>query len=312
MLWIPSVSLLGFIAASSIGYFHWQSKAPTDRSGPLVIERPAGANLRLIAIGDFGSGDEYQARVAAAMEKHCQQESIDGLLLLGDNIYMDGVSSEFDPKWDTIIEKPFSSPCLSKLPRFPVLGNHDYRGDPGAQIRYSKRNPQWQFPHRFYAVKFDQLLEVIAIDTNVADICFDAEKCVLDFIASRLQESTARWKIVIGHHPLSSASPKHKTPMLQAKVLADYVCSANAYLAGHTHHLEHRKDDNCGAELFISGGGGADLHDPLVSRSSVYAEAAHGYMLLEMDINQISYRFYDTKNKELYRYQIESRLALRE
>lgn len=53
-------------------------------------------SLRFIAVGDVGSGSPDQYKVAEAMKNKCNSDGCDFVLLLGDNIYNDGVDSIAD------------------------------------------------------------------------------------------------------------------------------------------------------------------------------------------------------------------------
>jgi 3',5'-cyclic AMP phosphodiesterase CpdA len=61
-----------------------------------------------------------------------------------------------------------------------------------------------------------------------------------DWLEKSLAESPARWKIVIGHHPIwSSAGSKfHQARMMRRLVLPALCRHADMYLAGHEHTLE--------------------------------------------------------------------------
>jgi hypothetical protein len=60
-----------------------------------------------------------------------------------------------------------------------------------------------------------------------------------------LAESQARWKIVVGHHPLwSSAGSKYEQARVLRRLLLPTLCRyADLYLAGHDHTLELHHDD---------------------------------------------------------------------
>ena len=256
--WLPAI-----VALLAIGYSHWRSKRAVADLGPRIVnlQQPSDESVRLIAFGDYGMGNEDQEAVMKLVEDICTSKGIHGILLLGDNIYMDGVANIQDPKWKKVIEQPFSKPCISKIPLYPILGNHDYKGNPNAQIEYTKTNKNWNFPHRFYSLVIDDLLEVVALDTNVADFCFDKDLCVVDYLFDRIENSKAKWKLAIGHHPVIGSSSKHPVG-LQGKLLLPTLCKLDAYLAGHSHHLEHIKPKDCKGEFFISGAGGASLYQP--------------------------------------------------
>ncbi|MBQ47370.1 MAG: hypothetical protein CMP10_07855 [Zetaproteobacteria bacterium] len=302
ILGIICLILLIFI---TFGYYYWSSKATKLQVGSLhtdiSLTKP---KLRLIAMGDYGTGDENQAKVAAAMERYCQQYGLDGLLLLGDNVYMDGVASLEDPKWDIAVWQPLGSPCLSQVPLYPILGNHDYKGSTEAQIAMTAKNPRWHMPNRFYSIKFGNLLKVVGLDTNICDFCFDPKLCVLDFLKQSLGHDDSHWTFVMGHHPVSSASSKHKDNF-QGKVLKRFLCDkADAYLAGHSHHLEFRKEEDCQADLFISGAGGASLYPPLEDPKSVFAAGEFGFLAIDVSRDTLEYKFFNYKDELLYTHTV--------
>ena len=44
-------------------------------------------SIRFVALGDTGTGDENQKKVAASAKRTCQKDGCDFVLLLGDNFY---------------------------------------------------------------------------------------------------------------------------------------------------------------------------------------------------------------------------------
>ena len=52
--------------------------------------------VQFIAVGDTGSGHKEQYLVAETMENLCKNKPINSILLLGDNIYEEGVDSVND------------------------------------------------------------------------------------------------------------------------------------------------------------------------------------------------------------------------
>lgn len=294
---------LGFCAALVVFYARWSSKAASLQSGELLQTFPASKDrYSIVMFGDYGTGGPEQKKLFAALESYCLDYGIDAIFLLGDNVYMNGVTSPEDPKWKKVIEEPFDQLCIGKVPLYPVLGNHDYKGDPNAQISYSQFNKQWHFPNRFYSVKFGELLEVMALDTNYFDYCGDHDSCALDFLLDRKMKSTAQWKMAIGHHPAFSSSSKHKSEVVGA-LLNHFTCDLDAYVAGHSHHLEHLNDGSCKADYFVSGAGGAHLYPVKRMREdSNFAQASFGFLAFDIMSRGIDYRFYDTKGEVLYRH----------
>ena len=86
-----------------------------------VIDVPDGA-VSFIAIGDTGTGEEKQYKVAAAMKEVCDELGCDFALGLGDNIYETGVDSVDDVQFIDKFEKPYAD---VDFPFYMTLGNHD-------------------------------------------------------------------------------------------------------------------------------------------------------------------------------------------
>jgi len=72
-----------------------------------------------------------------------------------------------------------------------------------------------------------------------------AELAMVTDLEKRLTASTAKWKIVIGHHPLwaSSGGKFQQSRSLRAALLPVLCRHADLYFAGHEHTLELASDD---------------------------------------------------------------------
>lgn len=321
---VPTVVLAALavaLAALAANFREELANVPRVRVGPLVTEEPGKPALRFFAVGDTGTGGDEQLAVAAAMEARCQAAGgIDGLLLLGDNAYQNGFTSVDDPQWQTKIFGPYGGDCLAAAPIYPVLGNHDYKGNPAAQIEYSLINKRWRMPNRFYAVRFGQLLELVAFDSQMSEICFKPAFCSVDFLLDQIKTEGKPpfvWTIVIAHHPIASSSTHGHghvgglREIFMKPVLCDRI---DAWIAGHAHHLEHREPD-CRMQLFVSGGGGAELYPvkPYEQANGVgtgevrYAESRNGFLELELDGTRLKTQFIGTEGQVLH---VSERLKL--
>ena len=295
------VLLVGFYLVKRALY------VPSAKNGPLMTRIAKKGPFRFFALGDTGDGNKNQISVAIGMEKKCQQlGGIDGIFLLGDNFYKTGVSSIDDPQWQEKLEKPYNMPCLRGAKIYPVLGNHDYRGNTNAQIRYGRLNARWHMPGRFYSVQFGNIFELIAIDTGFPDFCFLPEHCSLDYLHSRLRNPDGvKWQVVAAHHPLSSASIQGRSHGggFPGFIFRQFACNrADGWLAGHAHHLEHRILPGCPADIFISGGGGADLYGVNQEPESRFAVSCHGFLYLHADSEALTFTFLDKKANDIYSF----------
>lgn len=298
--------VLGFsvvLGVLLIAFFVWRQKAPSYQGQDLHVTLPAQTQLEVLILGDTGTGDKEQEKIAEAMNTYCQTHPLAAVVFLGDNFYPHGVKSVDDEQWQTKFMKPYSLDCLKKLPFYALLGNHDYKGNPDAQIERRSESPAWIMPHRFFDVRLGKLLTLTMLDTNILDFCGFSTYCTLDFMRKSLSESTTTFKVVLGHHPVVSSSTKYPRKF-QGNVFERLLCgSAHYYIAGHSHHLEHLTSGTCASplDLFVVGGGGADLYEIKTwQKETRYAESVHGFMSLKVDEDAMTFAFHDNQLKKLY------------
>jgi len=313
---ILKIILLTTIAAAIAWVIFQLLSVP--RTGPLSPDwlLPERESYRFFALGDTGTGDKDQYAVAEAMEVRCQEGSLDGILLLGDNFYDDGVGSTTDPQWESKVFKPYGSACLSQVPIYALLGNHDYKGDVEVQMQMSEINPRWVLPNRNYTLNFGNILKIIAVDTQFPDVCGNPDKCTVDYLKKSLGEGSPSWTIVMGHHPFQTSSNYYPywrgfKEKIRGKLFYPTLCGkADAYLSGHSHHLEHRGLKNCETEQFISGGGGAALY-PLKSTLSPlvrFAQLTYGYLEIKANADVLTWTFLSSANEELYQTEMTTEI----
>lgn len=234
--------------------------------------------LQFIVVGDWGrQGEYYQTAVAKQMTNATISLDADFIVSTGDNFYPDGVGSVTDPLWKTSFEDVYKQFPLQRK-WYSVLGNHDYRSNPQAQVEYSSISKRWQMPARYFSKKMmindDTAAQVlfVFIDTSPFVTKYYADEVYgprvitqdtaaqikwLDSVLSS-PSSNIRWKIIVGHHPLYTGGKR-----LDAKDTKDVnqvfkplfeKYKVDMYLCGHEHHLEYIKPDGA-THYFISGAG---------------------------------------------------------
>ncbi len=256
---------------------------------PREIPPPQASDstLRWVVLGDWGTGGEVQRRVARAMAALTARAPVHFVLSTGDNIYPAGVRSADDPQWEQKFERPYAAPSLQG-PWYPVLGNHDYRGNPEAQIAYSARSTRWRMPARFYRV-----LHLLPDSTPVLFIALDTQQLVsgsaearraqLQWLEGELAGFSGVWKFVWGHHPLRSAGAygENQTLLRMLKPLFDRFGVA-VYFCGHEHDLQllHHPDD--GFFCVVSGAGGG-VRSTAYGRHTLFAAAEPGFVYAALE-----------------------------
>jgi tartrate-resistant acid phosphatase type 5 len=255
---------------------------------------PKTAVLRLAVTGDTGKGADT---VAAGIARLHAQKPFDAILLTGDNFYPCGVTSETDPRWSLVTALTRVGP-----PVFPVLGNHDSCGkaDPDAQVRATGVVPNWRFPARQYTVR-----------TSIADFAFldttpyargtsrDADA----FLRGAFAGSKARWRVVVGHHPVISSGwhgyfPRDEVGRMRELIPALRETKADLYICGHDHHLELLRGR---MTHLVSGAGSAPIRPVKLRLSTVYppeiSRERIGFAVVELDAKRIRVRFYDANGR---------------
>lgn len=213
--------------------------------------------LRMLVIGDWGTGTRDQKAVAAAMATRARAERPDLIVTTGDNFYPRGVRSADDKLWEVAFERIYDDPALKEVPWWPSLGNHDHHGDVDAQVQYSQKSPRWRFPARHHTTSFPlgegASLQLFVLDTN--PLMHRKEPEQLEWLDRELGHSKATWKVVVGHHPVRSRSIRGDSPQLveQLEPLL-FRHQVELYLAGHDHCLELLKPIQ-GLTYLVSGGG---------------------------------------------------------
>src|ERR1700754_1430566 len=131
------VSPLGALAEDKITHLDSSDVSPS------VIAVKDDYAMRFMAVGDWGRNGEYdQQEVAKQMGIWGVEHANDFVISVGDNFYPKGVVSETDPLFHYSFENIYTAHSL-QCDWHVVMGNHDYHGDPDAQVRYSKVSRRW-------------------------------------------------------------------------------------------------------------------------------------------------------------------------
>ena len=233
----------------------------------------------------------------------------------GDNFYPSGVDDLNDFKWVTSYERIYSAPSL-RTPWYPVLGNHDWRGNVDAQIEYSAYSDTWTMPHRYYSrhIPVADSLNALFVFIDTTPIA-DADRAriypqsgrwfrsrQLAWIDSTLAASDAPWKIVVGHHPVYVASSKYED---NPELIRDLVPimerhGVQVYFSGHDHNLQHLRIADSDINYFVSGAGSltrdVDSDDP----HALVALRVPGFMAVSLTAREMFVKVLDEHGHVYY------------
>ncbi|HYV04366.1 MAG TPA: metallophosphoesterase [Blastocatellia bacterium] len=260
---------------------------------PLFSLKPDSQPVRVLAFGDFGTGSGNQKQVAASMAEYHRKTPFDLGITLGDNFYDSGMASPTDSRWKLLWDEPYN-PLGIKF--YASLGNHDWglNDSPAAEILYSERSPTWRMPSPYYTFTAGPA-QFFALDTN------EVSEAQLLWLDGELKKSTAKWRIVYGHHPIYSDGDHGDDQELIERLLPVLKNRVDAYLAGHDHVLNHIKPES-GVQFFISGGGGQRLYRVKPGARSLFAQATNGFAVVEASADSLTVRFIGTDLKTLYEH----------
>lgn len=278
--------------------------------------------LHFIAMGDWGRvGADHQKEVAVQMGKTAAAINSQFTIATGDNFYPSGVISEWDPLWKYSFEDIYTDFRL-QWDWYPVLGNHDYKSNPDAQVKYSSISRRWKMPARYYSKKFfingdtTKVLLIAFIDTNplIPEFYSNAEygpnvktqdstkqKKWLEKVLGD-KDKNIKWKIVVGHHPMftgGSRTEGYDTKAIRRSLKPIFdKYGVDVYLAGHEHNLQYLKPAGK-THHFISGAASEKTPVKLLPESKM-AASEYGFMVFAVTGSELLLQTIDYTGKLIY------------
>lgn len=259
--------------------------------------------VKFLVIGDWGAGGSFQKSIAQQMLQKAEEETPQFILSTGDNIYPNGVNSTDDKQWDTKFKNVYTGEAL-QLPWYAVLGNHDYRLSPEAQVEYSKVNPQWNMPERYYTFKREfpgvPAVEFFALDTQ--KMLTDKNERIIQakWLEEQLLKSEARWKVVVGHHMIRSHGiyGDQEFMLKSVKPLLDKY-GVDIYICGHDHDLQLLKAAEDKFTCLISGAGGG-ARNTAYGENTKFAATNGGFNYIAITNNEMHIQFINRQGKVIF------------
>ncbi|KAK6242449.1 Calcineurin-like phosphoesterase domain [Theobroma cacao] len=286
-------------------------------------------SLSFLVVGDWGRKGLYnQSEVAFQMGRIGERLDIDFVISTGDNFYDNGLKGVYDPAFRESFTKVYTAKSLQKQ-WYSVLGNHDYRGDAVAQLSpiLRKIDKRWLCLRSF--ILDTEIVEFIFVDTTpFVDSYFVEPDHVYDWrgveprrtyvshlledVELALRKSTAKWKIVVGHHAIRSVGHHGDTPEL-IKYLLPILKANNVdlYINGHDHCLEHITSLDSSIQYLTSGGGSKAWRGDIEHRDNdvlKFVYDGQGFMSMKMTQTSAAFAFYDVVGKVLHKWKIPKQL----
>ena len=145
------ISLKRTLSTLGVALFAFSAFAQTPADWK-PLEKP----LNFYLANDLGRNGYYdQKPIAELMGKMAETIDIEFVVAAGDVHHFEGVRSVDDPLWMTNYELIYSHPDLM-LPWYPILGNHEYRGNTQAVLDYAGVSARWQIAGRYYTKTMEE------------------------------------------------------------------------------------------------------------------------------------------------------------
>ncbi|KAL1540211.1 Purple acid phosphatase 4 [Salvia divinorum] len=137
---------------------------------------------------------------------------------------------------------------------------------------------------------------------------------LLQNLESALKKSKAKWKLVIGHHTIKSASEHGNTQELVDKVLP--ILEANGvdlYINGHDHCLQQIASSKSGLQFMTSGVGSKawrGVYNWTNPNEMKFFYDGQGFMTMHITHQHIVVKFYDISGNILHKWSTSPRPSI--
>jgi tartrate-resistant acid phosphatase type 5 len=294
-------------------------KPPIVKPVEVVTSKIFAKAFNFMIVSDFGwNGEGHQKEVADQMAKTADSIHTRFVATCGDNFQLSGIASAQDPLWMTNFENIYKTNAL-QVEWFPVLGNHDYKGSPQAEIDYSKISRRWRLTDHYYTFvrKVNETVSARFIFLDTTPLVAEYHKRPEGYPEIALQDSAKEIKwlkdvlanskekciLVFGHHPIYSASQTHgNTPEMIQRVkplLEKY--NAQFYFCGHDHDLQHLHEKGKKLDYIVTGTGG-ETRPCSTNEMSVFSHSEPGFSVVSLKSDSITVSFVGITGNVIYSY----------
>lgn len=238
------------------------------------------------------------------------------VLATGDVHHFEGVRSVNDPLWVTNYELIYSHPELM-IDWFPLLGNHEYRGNTQAVLDYSNISRRWTMPARYYTKTFEDngaTIRILWVDTapmidkyrneseTYPDACKQDYQQQLSWIDSVLTAAKEDWVIVAGHHPIYAETPKDESERADMQARLDPILrkhKVDMYICGHIHNFQHVRV--AGNDIdYITNSAGSLARKVKPIEETVFCSPEPGFSIVSASKKTLELRMIDKKGNVLH------------
>ena len=267
---------------------------------------------------DLGRNGYYDQKTIAELMGVMAENGTDPefVLATGDVHHFEGVRSVSDPLWMTNYELIYSHPELM-IDWFPILGNHEYRGNTQAVLDYTNVSRRWSMPGRYYTKVFEKkgtAIRFVMIDTaplidkyrNESETYPDACKQDMDqqlaWIDSVLTVAKEDWVVVIGHHPIYAETSKDDSERSDMQKRLDPILrkhKVDIYACGHIHNFQHLRVPGSDIDYVVNSAGSLSRKVKPVE-GTLFCSPEPGFSIFTADKKELDMHMIDKKGKVIY------------
>ena len=278
----------------------------------------SSAQMRLLVANDLGRNGYYEQKpIAERMGKMAGELDVEAVLALGDIHHFMGVESVNDPLWMTNYELIYSHPEL-QIPWYPILGNHEYRGNTQAVLDYSNVSRRWQMPARYYSKVFEEdgaTLRVVFIDTtplidkyhkdslDYPSVPQQDAKKQLVWLEEELNGAKEDWVVVVGHHPIYAHTTKSESERKDMQKCVDPILrrhNVDMYICGHIHNFQHIKPQGTSIDYVVNSAGSLARSKVEAIEGTVFASGEAGFSILSFTKDELCLDLMNGKGKTIH------------
>ena len=267
---------------------------------------------------DLGRNGYYDQKTIAELMGVMAENGADPefVLATGDVHHFEGVRSVNDPLWMTNYELIYSHPELM-IDWFPILGNHEYRGNTQAVLDYTNVSRRWSMPGRYYTKVFEKkgtAIRFVMIDIaplidkyrNESETYPDACKQDMDqqlaWIDSVLTVAKEDWVVVIGHHPIYAETSKDDSERSDMQKRLDPILrkhKVDIYACGHIHNFQHLRVPGSDIDYVVNSAGSLSRKVKPVEGTQ-FCSPEPGFSIFTADKKELDMHMIDKKGKVIY------------
>ena len=277
-------------------------------------------HFSFLIASDLGRNGYYdQKQVAEMMGEVSKIADPEFIALVGDTHHFQGVRSIQDPLWLTNFEWIYKHPELM-IAWHPVLGNHEYEGSTQAVLDYATVSRRWEMPDRYFAMTesvsegVDVLL--LYIDTpplidkyrNNPEQHPDAGEQDMDrqlaWIDSTLGASEAKWKVVLGHHPVYAGTTKDEIERTDLQERLQPLLDkhdVDIVVSGHIHNFQHIRVPESGVDYFVNSSA-SQSRVVVPFEGALFASPDPGFSLCTAKDEELIMTFVNQDGKIIYQH----------